>query len=375
MKGKRLLRDKYRRDFNDFDVLLRQNVPSKYAQYFTADDDDDSDIEIGRSSPSKTSYKLSPVKKKATLPNVSFKDSENIRLDPTEAFDKDRRRYLDDHDVTDSLIDRTYKYIDSNLNGNNELNDMVTELAGQLYNLRIENAKLKKEGENVEYGDEGNSLLDLYRRKLLKQHGDKIELKKKIEKLEEEVRNREVKELPNSKVSSKEEISSEFEDDDDDDDPEIEKIDLEIEKLQKRRRQILRSKKLARKEASRAAAAAAGMPVININLPSNMSSSIASKVIEGISAGSKSVPINITAPDTAPATVPTPPVTAQQRHINLGENCPLCEQLSSSRHQTQGNDVIQAIIDSAKLSSSEKHALIDKLTGQSRAVPSSSGVW
>ncbi|KAF6010648.1 hypothetical protein HII13_002761 [Brettanomyces bruxellensis] len=231
MKGLVLDKDRFRRDFDDFDVLLRKNVPAKYKGYFNPpgnakistdnldrsmldeqimDDDDTEDIEYRRSSPSKMTYKLSPIKKRShkKIPSISIKDSEDLKAPEADIFHiskKEAKRPLQQLKTTDgldSLVEQTYRYIDENLRGDTQLSNLVSDLVQRLRSLeRKELIREQQENEiSVEEKDNSNldqsgrsqqewvELLKVFQQKLAKYKSKNLSLRLEIEGLEDKVR-------------------------------------------------------------------------------------------------------------------------------------------------------------------------------------------
>lgn len=253
MKGLVLDKERFRRDFDDFDVLLRKNVPGKYKGYFSLpgnakkctdtfndpvddeevfDDDYTDDIEYGRSSPSKGSYKLSPIKKQShrKIPSISIKDSEDLKAPEGDIFHISKRKgrrhenlrpyqQLRPTNGLDTLVEQTYRYIDENLKGDTQLNTLVNDLVERLRSLESqeharrlqERKKLEEEGDIKESEQPGRSqeewieLLKVFQQKLAKYKSKNLSLQLDIGSLEDKV---------NSLKMAKSHSSSEFEDSD-----------------------------------------------------------------------------------------------------------------------------------------------------------------
>lgn len=184
MSGQVLDCGRYLDEFNDLDLVLRQNVPAKYAGYFH-DPDEADDIEVGRSS---SPYKLSPVKPVKTTQGV--KESENLL---GSVFDADETRYLGKSrgtamsealsDNLDEFEPKSKKYyrMDDSFNESsvldNQVNDAVDELDRAKHAAKLAQAKYE---EQVSVNRHLQALLDGYKAKLRKYYGLNEQLKAEL---------------------------------------------------------------------------------------------------------------------------------------------------------------------------------------------------
>lgn len=124
MKGKVLDRELFRRDYDDFDLLLRKNVPAKYALYFKGD----------------KPYNLSPVKKtKPKIPSVNVKDSQDLQShQPLK-----QNLFKSDEDL-DSDEEPSYNYLVAETTDRSGLSELVNGLVRKLHRLEGENRALRK---------------------------------------------------------------------------------------------------------------------------------------------------------------------------------------------------------------------------------------
>ncbi|QPG77398.1 hypothetical protein FOA43_004811 [Brettanomyces nanus] len=371
MRGQVLLKDKYRRDFNDFDLVLRRNVPAKYTPYFelptlfsaesSADDYDE--IEIGRSSPSKTGYNLSPLKTNRTSgsSNVAFKDSENLVKMDNNIFNDDETKYLGKRkkisrkkpmlvDDLDSLVERTYSYIDSNLHGDSRLDKMVSSLVGRLRQLKIENDELKKQERSADGKPVNNRPLSRGIRFLIGSYKEKIEeYTLENSKLRRELKAQQEAQQEAQLERSKEEEEKEKEHEkpaplsrDLFDDPDVQHINTVILQLEKKREKLIKEKqeaKVLQLQAEKAQSAAStaipmAMPVININLSSEIMKSLTSQVMNEMKMKPQSAPEPSKANFTEERKCPLDHTT-----IKLGSTCPVCQKRPNENEYRKANRI------------------------------------
>lgn len=303
LRGRKLDKNAFFKDHSDYEVLLRNDIPEKYWEYFDGnrddDDDGDSEIEIGRGgvniSPQRRSiWSNDGIKETKTdelnlnLGNLKLNNLKQKRqpiAEPSESFKLDFEsdsNIKQDKKVDFNIKSNKYKKL-PNKTKPTELDNHLETLTNQLVK---ENAQLKYENESlINKLDAANDIIryetDAYEsiREKLKIYVMKY---KKASKVIQRVQSRgeEIHSDPPIDISSDRELSLSV--DNELNIPEVDQIDTQIAELKAKKSQIILERKLKLSKESKLRdleSKLTNSTIVNINIPADLAKLLAQKML------------------------------------------------------------------------------------------------